>query len=73
MDKDDIALEAMLQLSDKGREHDPSNYWFSWPNQQKIVFQIATRSYLEFDMDPEEAVRGARDFVNTFYKLEIKH
>ena len=76
MTDEERRLAAMLELSENVkvsyRKPDPE-YWFSWPNQQKLVFEIARQSFVEFDVAPEEAIKNAREFVDAFYKLEIKH
>ena len=72
-DKDDNALNAMIELSDIPLKPPHKEFWFSYSNQKYYRFVIAKELLvMSEDMKPDECIELANEFVDAFYNQVIR-
>lgn len=77
--RDDVLLQSMLNQSQFSRGYDedenngPNNYWFSYKEQKKRIFEVATLLFTYNEVSPSEAIDEAKEFVDVFFQEVIRH
>ncbi len=64
-------LQDMIQKSQFGKPEGEPEFWFSYPAQKKLAFQIARELVLDGE-DADEAIEKAKSFIDKFYLKAIK-
>ena len=47
------------------------DHWYSYKNQKKLVFNLASQLKTQLDLPDEQCIAEAQNFVDTFYTLKI--
>ena len=69
---DDVLLQSMIDQTQFQADPTPDEaFWYSFPNQKKLAFNVATGLLAKHDMEPSEAVETAKNFIDHFYKEVI--
>ena len=66
---DDKVLHSMINQTQFRKEIEEDEFWFSRGKQKQYVFELGAKFMERGDMTPEEAIKMAQDYVDTYYKM----
>ncbi|MBQ2262719.1 MAG: hypothetical protein II336_15275 [Loktanella sp.] len=69
-----IAEEQLLDMISKsqyGKTEAPDEFWYSYPNQKILAFELA-RDLVVAGEDVNVAIETAKNFIDTFYMRAMK-
>ena len=68
---DNEKLNYMIALSQIDLKEPQFGDWFTRGHQKLHIFNIAATLFVEFELDPEDAITRAEKFIDKFYELKV--
>ena len=68
---DEDRMNHMIALSQVSLKEPTYDQWFTRGHQKLHIFNLAAKLYVEFELDAEDAITRAEDFINEFYRLKV--
>lgn len=69
---DDQLLQSMInQTQFKESSNVEEGFWYSFPNQKRLAFGVASQLLIADEITPQEAVKTAKEFIDHFYSEVI--
>lgn len=68
---DNDRMNAMLALSQVAVKEPKYDEWFTRGHQKLHIFNLAAKLFVEHDFAPDDAIKSAENFIDTFYNMKV--